>query len=498
MDSNCQDYTAEILSDLENVLETGTVSVNVFLVEDVYLNDNRLQHLGVLIFHNAHGCKSLLVPQEGSNEPLTFNFPNNGDISASEKEMGQFFYHEEHVAFGYIYMKKKEVMVFTAFLNSNLEISEAFLEGKHLIEFARQLPTKKQPNVSKNSKEFKKFVSSFKSIWPKRYFQDQLKLRSYDRGCKDLREIYSDLGHQKAFYQAYVNFVLAHPAMDTKKGKKFIREIGNIPKFLKETLRYASCLWIYRMVAEYLEMHICCKKGCGGFSFLKCSRCRIAHYCNEDCQNSDFEEKHDYKCNDYKESGRLRGAVPSILQTLVSYTANGYNVPISFDEFTRALMARVYDYFYEVMIKKERDIHRDYATLIFVTQRFHLNHSKEDIKKDINCVGFIGKRRKVEKFDTIYKQMQETFDDAGTIVDGKPFEAKLVSQTAILNMRYLKHTTETPTIILGRDNAHVARQLGLLDIQEQYGVQCPEQVQDQCAEQVECQCECLCPEEQLD
>ena len=473
-----ENYSSEIISDLERVLESGTVSVDVFLVEDVYLNDNRLEHLGVIIFHNAHGCKSLLVPQEGSNEPLTFNFPNNGDLKASDRELGQFFYNEEHAAFGYIYMQKKEVMVFTAFHDNKCLVpnSEPYVKGKHLVEIAKQLPTKKLPNVSKNSKEFKKFVSSFKSVWPKRYFQDQLKLRSYHQECKELREIHSDLGHHKYFYQAYVNFVLSHPAMKSKKSKKFIRRIDNIPKFLQETLRYDSFHWIYRMVAEYLEVHICFKQGCGGFSFLKCTRCRIAHYCNEDCQKSDFKGRHDYKCNEYKETGRLREAVPSILQTLVAYTAKGYNAPISFYEFNGELMARVYDYFYEIMIQNEKNIHKDFAVSIFVDQRFHINHSKEDIKKktDIDLVGFIGKRRKVEKFDTIFKQMQETFDDAGKDVDGKPFEAKLVSQSAILDMNYLRHTTGTETIILGRDNAHIARQLGMSDIQEQYGVQCLE------------------------
>ena len=451
------------------------VSVNVFLVEEAYLNDRRLEHLGVIIFHNAHGCKSLLVPQEGSNDPLTFNFPNNGDLKPTERELGQFFYNKEQEAFGYIYMDKKDVNILTAFLYDTDE--ECVGKGEQLIEFAKHIPTKKQPQVSKNSKDFKKFISSFKSVWPKKYFQDQLKLKSFHQKCEGLREIYSDLSYHKHFYEAYVNFVIAHPSMNSKEGKKLIRSIDNIPKFAKETLKWNSYQWIYILVADFLEMHMCVKKGCGGLSFLKCSRCKIAYYCSEECQHSDFKDQHKFKCNDFIESRNLREAVPNILATLVTITEGGYNSdPVTFDVFKGELMSRVFDYFYEVMIKNEKNIHRDYAISIFANQRFNITHSKDDIKRkeDINMVGFLGKRRKVQNFETIFNQMQETFDDAGTDPDGKPFEAKLVSHSVRLSIKYVKHTTGMGTIILGRDNAHVAQQLGMLNVQEQYGVQGPE------------------------
>ena len=449
------------------------VSVNVFLIKDAYLNDKRLEHLGVIIFHNAQGCKSLLVPLEGSNDPVTFNFPNNGDLKTSEREQGQFFYNKEHEAFGYIYMEKKDVNMLTAFLYDASE--ECVGRGEHLVEFAKHIPLKKQPNVSKNVKDFKKFISSFKSFWPKKYFQDQLKLKDLHQGSEGLRNIYSDLAYHKHFYEAYVNFILAHPAMNSKEGKKYIRSIDNIPSFAKETLKWTSYKWIYILVADYLEMHMCSKQGCCGLSFLKCSRCRIAYYCSEECQQSDFQDKHKFKCNDYIESRNLRTAVPNILQTLVTFTEDGYNSdPVTFDVFKGELMARVYDYFYEVMIYHHgQSTHRDYAVSIFANRRFDITHSKDDIKSktEIDLKGFLGKRRIVESFETIYKQMQDTFDDAKTDADGKPFEARLVSHIARLSVRYAKHTTGRPSIILGRDNAHVARELGITSLQEQYGIQ---------------------------
>ena len=450
------------------------VSVNVFLVEEVYLNDKRLEHLGVIIFHNAHGCKSLLVPQEG--DPLTFNFPNNGDLKTTEREMGQFFYHKEHEAFGYIYTEKKDVNIFTAFLYDTGE--ECVTKGEQLIDFAKHIPTKKQPHVSNNTKDFKKFISSFKCIWPKRYFADQVRHRNYRLKPEGLREIYSDLSYHKHFYEAYVNFVIAHPAMNSKEGKKLIRSIDNIPKFAKETLRWDSYQWIYILVADFVEMHMCVKRGCGGLSFLKCSRCKIAYYCSEECQNKDFQDQHKLKCNEYIASRKLREAVPNILATLVTFTEDGYNPdPVTFDVFKGELMARVYDYFYEIMIENhEKNIHKDYAISFFTNQRFNITHSKDDIKSisDKDLVGFLGKRRKVEKFETIFNQMQETFDDAGTDADGKPFEAKLVSHSLRLSLKYLEHTTGHPTIILGRDGSHVARELGITSVQELYGTQFPE------------------------
>ena len=72
----------------------------------------------------------------------------------------------------------------------------------------------------------------------------------------------------RPYFRCYVNFVMKNP-INGRESKKIIREVENLPEFLKSLSWTGGDFIIYTFVL-FLEDHICRGKNCGNFTYLKC------------------------------------------------------------------------------------------------------------------------------------------------------------------------------------------------------------------------------------
>ena len=63
------------------------------------------------------------------------------------------------------------------------------------------------------------------------------------------------------------------------------------------------------LLQPFLKNHKCRNSACAGFSFLKCTACMKAHYCNLSCQLQDFEE-HRLICDSLAKDHKVQSEVP--------------------------------------------------------------------------------------------------------------------------------------------------------------------------------------------
>ena len=375
--------------------------VSVVVVDEAFFNDKRLQHTGVIFCHTVGGIPTVgLLGYNGDGQ--TFEFPQDGEFKTPELETGQFFINQELRIFGLIYDDKGEVKIFTAFLAPPLLHYDDEIRTLH--RFTKTLLYQKPIAVTKTSDELNKF---FASLGPSSHkaFRDQFAAKMAAAGSKQKHAIaISRITSDQFYYQAYVNFVEKHP-LNSKDATQLIRGLDNFPKFAIETLEFAFAQNIYQLAANFLRNHLCGNRECGGFSFIKCSRCNTLHYCNRDCQLKDFP-RHKTQCSLIDEITKSKKIVSTKLHGILSSSQTGSDTNlIEMDVFVREIMLKAYSLFHEAFTRgADKCVH---ARLIYL----FMAHVRQDVRIEQiqwkKMDQLLGKGKKAEKFNKVLRHLKK-------------------------------------------------------------------------------------------
>ena len=77
---------------------------------------------------------------------------------------------------------------------------------------------------------------------------------------------------------------------------------------------------IILIIRIFLRLHKCCNPSCAGFSYLKCKRCKTAHYCNVKCQSEHWGE-HQQDCKFLALEYKMESWASKRIQKLVENNA---------------------------------------------------------------------------------------------------------------------------------------------------------------------------------
>ena len=378
--------------------------VFVVIVDDAFLNDRRLQHPGVIICHKVGDIPTLLFLGY-YDDGQTFEFPEHGEFKTSEQETGQFFVNQELRLFGLIYNDDNgELKIFTVFLAPSVNHYDDEIRTLH--RFTKTLLTKKPILVTKTVEELNQFFARCGPPFLK-IFRDQLAGVKEDKTKQKHAVVISRITDDQFYYQAYVNFVEKHP-LNGKDATQLIRNLDNFPKFAVETLQFGSVQNIYQLAAYFLKAHLCGNRDCGGFSFIKCSKCNTLHYCNRECQIKDFQ-RHKKHCSWFAQVYESKKIVPSKLHEILGSleTETETNL-IEMDLFVREIMMKAYSMFHEALaLGIAKSAH---ARLIYL----FIAQSKADVKMDqINWRKqdqLLGKGTKAEKMSRVLKHLKKAYE----------------------------------------------------------------------------------------
>jgi len=97
------------------------------------------------------------------------------------------------------------------------------------------------------------------------------------------------------FYLPYMRFLQKKNCSD-RDFKTYMRSMKNLPKFFKEVLECEEAETVWVIVEYFINDHRCRNfKNCHQVTYLKCSVCKHAYYCSEQCQTMDWP-KHKLHC----------------------------------------------------------------------------------------------------------------------------------------------------------------------------------------------------------
>jgi len=376
--------------------------VSVSLVDDAFLNDRRLKHPGVLICHKVGGIPTILFLGY-NNDGQTFEFPEDGEFNTPEQDTGQFFVNQEMRIFGLIFRIDGELKVFTVFLAPSPHHYDD--EIRTLSSFTKVLACKKPVAVTRKIDDLQKFFANYGHSAQK-IFRNQFDMKV--TGNED-HDVVSRFTSDLFYYQAYANFTEKHP-LNNKDATQLIRDIDNFPKFAVETLQFKWVQNIYQLAAYFLNNHLCGNRDCGGFSFTKCSKCNVVHYCNRDCQIKDFP-RHKKQCSWFDEFVKSKKIVSSKLHGILSSSETGSETTlIEMDVFVREIMLKAYSMFYETFAQGANKSSHARLIYLFIAQ------ARRDVKIEQiqweKMDQLLGKGKKPEKFKEVLRYLQKAHDVA--------------------------------------------------------------------------------------
>ena len=377
-----------------------TMDMTVAVVDDAFLNDERMNHSAALMCFSA-GSTYETAKVDLSLMPV-------GRFSLYPKPEGrQFFINKALRIFGRIYrdMKDKEMKVIALMIEENSYADmhrEDVLES--LAEFVGSLALKQKPVITDTREELEQFFKSLDNKKLEDILQIQLLQfeRDYDpttRMCTQIPSSYED------YWRSYAYFLKAHPTMNEGEYKQFMRELENLPKFGMDMLKWGSYRSVYRLVADFLKYHFCKNIDCGGFSLKKCSKCKSAHFCDVECQRKALPYHGKNECQFGKTFEEYKKEVP---WTLKHYVDEGLHDDtdddvVTFKVFLRELMMKAYSAFHETLTEGEESIHTNMIYVLIQSKRYNQPHLQFDYKKMDKLLG----HEMAGSFDLICKQMLE-------------------------------------------------------------------------------------------
>ena len=142
------------------------------------------------------------------------------------------------------------------------------------------------------------------------------------------------------FLQLYTNFITKYPTVTKRKAKKLIRSIENIPQFLKPSWNSPSPM-LYT-ITTFMLTHVCENQKCDKLSHLVCDDCRVAHYCDQECQEADWK-RHQNICEKMKNERLSKFLIPNDLYDDMKKVNEKV---ISFESFMTEVAYKIYEAFY--------------------------------------------------------------------------------------------------------------------------------------------------------
>ena len=197
------------------------------------------------------------------------------------------------------------------------------------------------------------------------------------------RSIPNGFKWSRAYLRCYTNFLLMNPSINERDMKRIIREVDDVPMFMK--IYSGSVDFLQPLLYEFLMLHTCKNPGCRKFSYLKCQECRNFHYCGKECQVQDWIRHRD-KCQ--KIGGDLVETflIPKLIQSEIE-SIHG-NELLAFEVFMKELSYKLFEALYDSMktpafsfLFKENSIFASYDVSLLVKRRGIKSQSWESFQK---------------------------------------------------------------------------------------------------------------------
>ena len=333
------------------------IEINYFLTDDEDVAQKLIKHFGIIIF--VHKIN------QRQNSKLPFLI-----IPTQEKETEEFFLDQlSKVQCGSI----KNGLSFIKFTlkiqqgqclkesNLMLIVQPAF-ETKFMEVWTKILPNSKKPRTldEEKLKSEQTFLSKASVISNR--FEDLTEY--YGKQISSMRD--------QMMLSLYANFMTQHVSLKKKELLTKLREeeFRNLPKFIKIHSEFTTLdFWISDSVT-YTINHQCnlqARKKCKNFGLKKCSRCRVARYCNSNCQAEDWKS-HAAECQRWGEHYRTHFLFlgDTLMDILRRRIPGDVKLRITFEEFMALLSAKMFELNFELITDR----------------RFHQNILKQGTRFD--------------------------------------------------------------------------------------------------------------------
>ena len=168
------------------------MKVTVAVIEDAFLDMQRLNHAGVVICFNqkGDGTPTMMIPSNGS-PTVFFDFSGEGDdrnlpLQENFEAYYRFNVKSESCHFfdligegilGMIFNGAEDPKLLTLFISSKMHFEK---DGPQvaLLNFVSELGSKKKPFVADNFNDLKKFIYSNGPKWLGKIFEEQCSLNA--------------------------------------------------------------------------------------------------------------------------------------------------------------------------------------------------------------------------------------------------------------------------------------------------------------------------------
>ena len=405
------------------------MKVTVAVIEDAFLDLQRLNHAGVVICYReaGDGTPTIMIPGNGG-PTVFFDFTGGGDernMRLQENYDGyvrinvvsdscHFFDCIGEGIVGMIFNGAEDPKLLTLFISMKMHFEK---DGPQvaLMNFVTGLNSKKKPFGAENFKDLKKFIDSNGPKWLGKIFDEQYSLNVdgpelIEDATKEemvgVRDVYTVFEH---YFQAYTKFTEIMP-MTKDEFKKFIGTIENIPKFVKETFGWDTYHSLYYATADFLQPRICGNKECGGFSFKKCAKCNALHYCNKECQTKDFPY-HKPACESWGKMWKVKQVIPNTLSIICNRLADAEKEVVTMQVFVEELLRKIYSCFHDELKKGMKSKH---AEIIFLIMQREKSPAMDQFKVSMNpekMDGLLGRGFQSGNFEKFFKQMEDQLSE---------------------------------------------------------------------------------------
>ena len=303
-------------------------------VYDVYVNTERVDDFGGLLSYRKGNFWKFYIPVKGESGAVTFTQENIDTVFFSAASGGITDFH----SVGFVLndeddgSRSKKIII----LNLGMDMDAHEDAAKDWDIWKAKIM---KPLVQENKKRFwfpnsgleePPFLETFYEV--ESFFSSKKFPRSDFDVSRNFVSSY--------FLQLYANFITRYPIVTRKEAKMLIRDMENVPKFLK--LSWSSPAPMLFTVTTFILTHVCENLKCEKLSLLVCDDCRVAHYCDEECQEADWG-RHQNICEKMKDERLNKFLIPNDL--FVEMKEANKKV-ISFDAFFREIAYKIYETLY--------------------------------------------------------------------------------------------------------------------------------------------------------
>ena len=324
------------------------IELTYFLTDDEDVAQKLIKHFGIIIFvHKTNQRDKLQLPfliiptQEKETEEYFLDQLSNVQ-SGSLRNGLSFIKFTFKIPQGQC-SKESNLML----------ILQPAFETKFMEIWSKVLPYSKRPQIIDEGKLKSEhtFLGKASEITDK--FEELTKY--YGKQISSVRD--------QTMMSLYANFMTQNVSLEKKELLTKLREeeFKNLPKFIKTHSEFTTLdFWISDSVL-YSINHQCnlqARKKCRNFGLKKCSRCRVARYCNSDCQAEDWKT-HAAECQRWGEHYRTHFLFlgDTLMDILKRRIPGVVKLRLTFEEFMALLSAKMFELNFELIT--DRGFHQN-------------------------------------------------------------------------------------------------------------------------------------------